>query len=714
MSNSNTTDHPENNALIRGIDALVREDPDGDGDESVNLIDRVSYRYFGEWFKARGEQYKEYQQIVNQARLEDTWEEHLAKTVFLTLLIGGAGAVTGMVLGAVLSMLGVWGMVSVPLSLQLKKILGTLGIMLVGGAVGGGVTFGILYTKPRREAYRRKREITQLLPQTITYIYAHSQGGMHLVDIIERLANEEQAYGEVAREFQAIHNSMAFFGADMTTALQEARTSTPNNDLATLLDDFVSYVNTGGDLSSFLEKKTREFQRKARRREELVIEQMDLVAQIYLVLGVALPLIALVTFVVMTAMGGAPMSVLYLVVYFAMPVLGVLFIVIHDSLTADAADADPTLTPPTSPPTPEEINARLNEGADPAEAAGSEANRHRTTASARPVYSRIDGHDEQLSPAEKSGLLDIRKALKRERVMAALKLPVTKVRERPTFTAVFTVPAVIVYLGALHLLSVISVSPAGITNAPIWTTTTAIVLPLLLVFTPISYLHERQYRYQQQVNKELPDTLRKLATVNTTGANLIENMRLVSTSSTGILADELGKTHHNLQWNVSLNDALKRFANRVENPRVTRVTKLLIESNTTSGRVTEVLTVAADAAQDRMELNKQRFNAMRQKMAVILLGYLIFLGVTVTVMVWLFPTFSEAAASTDTQTAQGGGITALNFPSKLYRMVFYHGVIMQAVIGGAVAGKFGYGSVRSGLKYAIGGIVLATVVFHLV
>jgi flagellar protein FlaJ len=161
-----------------------------------------------------------------------------------------------------------------------------------------------------------------------------------------------------------------------------------------------------------------------------------------------------------------------------------------------------------------------------------------------------------------------------------------------------------------------------------------------------------------------------------------------------------------------LNDALTRFANRVENARVTRVTKLLMESNTTSGRVTDVLTVAAKAAQDQKELDNQRFAGMRQKIGIIAMGYLVFLGVALIVVTYLFPAFTNAGGQSSFPNS-APGVLGFEFKTDIYMMVYYHGCLIQAIVSGIIAGEFGYNSALSGLKFTIIAIIIAALAFIL-
>lgn len=728
MSNKNTDTRtsdslPENSALIRGVDSIVSGNDEQVGDTSSGWLTQYSYKLWGPALQARSEQFEEYKQTVDRARMDTTWDEHLANTITISIAMGAIGAFLGVIIGAVLSYFGVFANLSLAVSLPpvlvgifipiIKNALGTVGLMLLTAVIIGGVTGVARYVMPYNKAYKRSRQINILLPQTITYIYAHSQGGMHLLDIIDRLAEEEETYGEVAVEFQAIRNNIEYFGNDMTTALQETRRVTPNGEFATLLDDFVSYVNTGGDLTSFLETKTHEFQRKARHREENVLESLDLVAEIYITAGVVLPLAILIIFVIITSLGGGALSQLFATVYLGIPLLGLLFLIIHSGVTTDRSKTAKTLPSPTTAPSPELINARLEDGVSPREALNpTETNRARTTEAARPVYSRIDGHDRELSAAERRGLADLRKSLVRERAVSAVKKPISKFRENPLYSLLFTVPIAFLYMLGITITGIAPLWPSSITSRPVWVTTVGMVLPLMFVLTPLSYLHERQFRYQRKVNKELPNILRKLSTTNTSGANLMDNIEAVARTSTGTIANELERTHRHLQWSISLNDALRRFANRVENARVTRVTKLLMEANTTSERVSDVLTVAAKAAQDQRDLDKERFAGMRQKIGVIAIGYIIFLAVALIVVAWLFPTFSEVGGTSGSVSNQSGALS-FNFQINLYTMIYYHACLIQAIVTGLIAGKFGYNSVLSGLKFAISGIITAVISFVL-
>jgi len=92
------------------------------------------------------------------------------------------------------------------------------------------------------------------------------------------------------------------------------------------------------------------------------------------------------------------------------------------------------------------------------------------------------------------------------------------------------------------------------------------------------------------------------------------------------------------------------------------------------------------------------------------MGYIIFLGVALIVVAWLFPTFSEVGGTTGSVSNQSGALS-FNFQTNIYTMIYYHACLIQAITSGLIAGKFGYNNTLSGLKFSIAGIITAVLAF---
>jgi flagellar protein FlaJ len=726
-SNTSLPHEPTLTERLLDATATLFEVTDSDS-EGPSRLDRFAYRVFADRFREHEDKYGEYRQTINSARIDKTYDQYLAKTTLLTIIFGTIGGFLGLVIGGFLSYFNVFGAIESDVALpsvlasilttQAKNIIGAAGFTIIGALLLGGGTAAALYFSPYNKALARSREIENLLPQTVTYMYALSQGGMLLVDIIERLADEKNTYGEIAAEFQAIQNSMEFFGTDLKTALREAREATPNDEFAELLDDLISIIDSGGNPTPFLEDKTAEYHRKSKRNEESFLETLDMVAQVYVTVGVVGVLLGLTIFIIMASIGGSGSLPVYGTIYIGIPTLAALFLLILDSITVNSVGQAKKLPDPSNPPTASDVKQRIKGATTPAtDSLAPTGGPEPTNASARKTYSRTNGHLDTPNESERQLLSQVHNALRRERVLRTLGAPLRLMRKKPLVSVAATLPLAILYMALASITGTVTYTSDELLAAPVWVTSIGFIIPLLGILTPISYFHERNYRYQKKVNSELANVLKKLSSASGTGAKLSDNISLVATSSTGILAEELNRVQNELEWNVSMNNALTRFANRVQNPRLTRVVKLLIESNTASGQVRDVLSVAAEDAQTAKELDEKRFASMATNMVIIVFGYVIFLVVCVILITQLFPPLAEAASvEPGTGAGQGAGSVGggWDFNMDEYRMLFYHGVLMQALASGLIAGKFGYGKALSGLKFTIIGLLIAMGTFFLI
>lgn len=700
-------------ATERALDAVAAAAAAvGGDDEGRSWLEQVAIDKFGDAVRTRETRFADFRRAVNQARLEKTYDEYLSVVILYAILAGAVGAVLGLAAGTVLSYFNVFAGLSAPVgpaairglfSPMMKNIAGVLLLMVVCTALFSPTVGAVVYFIPSFKADSRDREIQQLLPTTLTYMYALSDGGMRLIDIIDRLADEEETLGEVAREFQVVQNQMAFFGKDLKAALREARSTTPNDELGELFDDLVSMIDAGGDLTPFFQDKVDEYQRRNHRKQEAKIESLELIATGYVVLGVLFPLLLMVIITVFAAIGSVANDPLYAIIYIGIPMVSVVFLVVVDTMTADGTGTKRALPTPNEPPSPGEIRQRLAADPDPAMDGGT-VDQHAA------IADRRSGHGDALDAREQQLLGQLAATLRRDRIRATVGQPLRTIRRQPVYSLAFTLPAAVLYIIVTNFLGLVPYGPRAITTSPWYVTTVGFVVPLLVVLLPLSYFHERKHRYNRRAEQELPTVLGTLAATNATGATLIESFELVADSSHGPVADELEGVARELQWNVSINGALSRFTNRVRNRRVTRLFKLLIESSTASDRVTNVLRVTEADAKYTAELDAERLETMVVIMAIIMFTYLVFLGVTATLVVRLFPPFAEAAAASESRGALG----AWTFDPGTYTMLFYHGILLQAVFAGAVAGKFGHDNAWVGLKFSIAGVLLAAVVFFFI
>jgi flagellar protein FlaJ len=711
--------------------------------EGESAIDRYAYRTFAERFRDERDRFHDYREVVNQARLDETYDRYLARVAFWTCVAAVTGALVGVTVAIVLLQTGVlegisisigvdvpfsvnypgwlidiWGLIAQPLGIALVAAIAGL---LAAAPVAGG-----LYYLPYLAAYERERSIDVLLPQAVTFMYALSQGDMTFPQIVRELAEQKDSYGEVAESFAAVVNHMDYFGADLRTALRETRDNTPSEELASLMDDMISIIDSGGEIKPFLAGQVDKYQGRAEDRADQELDTLEFIAEMYVTVGVVGLLLGVVVLVIIASISGGGFTPLYGLIYGAIPLVSVMFAVVIGTIAADDTDTRATVKTSDERVPTEAIEARLNgEGAPIGRDPGAGAYGHPDEPGAQrpaspsgkpaPDGGVAEGEQGGLLARDESALSALLTRRERRETIETLTRPFARMREQPLLTLAVTVPFSVVWVAAAVLTGLVSLSPDGFIRYYKWSTLVVFVAPVAFTLLPMSYFHERNVRYQRQINSELPSALQKLSAANRTGMTLMDSIGLVAENSESELATELERAGRELRFNVNLNEALHRMANRVKNPRLTRVVSLMTQASTASGNVREVLDVAGRDVKKAHEIDRQRFQRLVLYVTIIMFGSAIFMVVAWQLNVRLIPALAEAAeASAGTDAGGSSGPFGSTFNPNELKMLLYHGALALALFSGFVAGKLSTGSLVGGAKYAAAQVLLAAGVFVLI
>jgi len=718
----------ESGVFERLADGIVYVSDALSGSEGPSQLVRFAYRHFSGPVRERSERFAEYRRTVNQARIEETYDRYLARTIATTLFVAGIGALIGLGLGLTAWSLGlftqlgeavrvsspvafpsvvltIWAVVKLPLAIG--------SIAIVAAAMCAVPTFALFYKVPEMKAYEREREIDSLLPGALTFAFALSQGQITFPQIIRRLAAAEDSYGEVSRTFQSVVNNMDYFGNDLRTALRETRKNTTSDELGLLIDDMISIIDSGGEITPFLADKVDEYQETARDDAENTVDTMEAIAQGYTPAGVLFPLLSVIVGTIIVAIQGSGAILLHAIALIGTPLLSGMVIILIDTIMQDDLSSDPTVDRDILRTPLDAIEQRLEGGTtplgrDPSAGVYGHPAEHAENPEISPDggATATGNASRSLVKWDKQRLSEYAHRRRRAVTIQKLTSPFAQMREQPLLTLLITVPTVLVGLLGATLAGVVTPTPSGFTDNPIWTTNLAVVLPFLVVTVPIAYLHERRVRYQRRVNEALPDMLNKLAAANETGMTLQESMRLVGEGSDDLLANELERVTTELQMNTSLNGALGRMANRVENHRLTRVIVLLQEASTAAGDIRAVLRVAARDAENARSIDKEQYQTLLTHAGIVLFSALIFILIAQQLSIRLIDPLASAM-----QASGGRGPFGSRFNPAEVKLAMYLNALSLSIMGGLVSGKMIANDVLSGLKFSLGLVFICVVVF---
>jgi len=542
---------------------------------------------------------------------------------------------------------------------------------LVFGLIGFGIGVGWTVGKPYLTAGERKREINVLLSDSVSFMYALSVGGLNQLEILETMAMADDTYGEVSKEFQSIILETEYFDTDYRTAIRNQALQTPSDELSQFLTDMLSIINSGGDMTDFLEDQKDKQMRTSKQEQEQVLETLELFGEMYMTLSL-FPLLLIIILVIMQMLpqGGDQTRLLYGTVYGLIPLIGAGFLVLTSTVVED----------------------EMGDGYIRPEGAESDVR----VESAEGIFSL--GVVERY--AGDYGVFDrIKSREGTHETLQILKQPHLFFRNHPLTTLAITVPTAVVLVGFAVVAGFAPLSIDGMSGQPVMGTFFWFYVPLYVVFVPLTVFHEWNERARKGITDKLSENLRKLSSANDTGMTLLESMRIVADTSSGRLADEFEVIHSKVNYGTSLKDALREFNNEYHIPRLARTVKLISKAQEASSQITQVLSTAAQASENQDDIDRDRKSRTRMQMVIIIMTFLTLLGVMAILKVKFLDVMAQLVAQSS--SGGGGGGFASGIDVQMLTMLFFHAVTLQAVISGFIAGYIRDVSILAGVKFVI-------------
>ncbi|OVE85634.1 type II secretion system F family protein [Natronolimnobius baerhuensis] len=640
-----------------------------------------------------------------QARMTDPVELYLSRALGIGFIAGLALWLLGLTLGYALFATGLITVGAFGMPLQNETLITAFETLrvpalvfitgLVFGTIGFAAGFGSLVAIPYSRASARKREINMLLTDSVSFMYALSVGGLNQLEIIDAMAQADDTYGEVSKEFQSIVKETEYFDVDYRNAIRKQALETPSDELSQFLTDMLSIVNSGGDMESFLEDKKEKHMRTAKQEQEITLETLELFGEMYMTLSL-FPLLLIIIMVVMQMIPDAEVSneMLYLTVYGLIPLTSIAFLVLVSTVKHD----------------------------EPGDG-----------------YLTMGGNDKRIKSAQERGLLNLglveqftgeRSVFDRIKnregtyeTMKVLKEPHIFFRDNPLYTLAITVPVSLVIVTTAMVTDSAPLSWNELLENPIWGTFIYLYIPLYCIAIPLSIFREWNVRHRNAVVNNLSENLRKLGSANDTGLTLLESLKSVSDTTNGKLAREFEQMHTKVNYGMSLKEALIEFNNKYHIPRLARSTRLITEAQEASNQITDVLRTAARASENHDDIERERKSRTRMQVVIIIMTFMTVLAVIAILKTQFIDTMAglEAGGGDIDADAAGGGAGGMadadlseNINVDMLSVLFFHAVAMQGILSGFICGYIRDADVLSGLKYAVALSTIALVGWVLV
>jgi flagellar protein FlaJ len=205
--------------------------------------------------------------------------------------------------------------------------------------LSSAVSAGVCYAYPSLGISSRGRKIDANLPLIANFMSVLAGSGMPPERVIRSLGNvgDEFSIGEEARRIVA---DIELMGLDLNAALKNGALRSPSRRFAVMLDGVVTTSHMGGDLASFLREEADKSKKTRMQAMKGFLESLGLIAESYVSIMIALPLVLVIMLSVMSFIGGGsflagidPQVLLILITFVLTPAgVGILLLLV-DSMT---------------------------------------------------------------------------------------------------------------------------------------------------------------------------------------------------------------------------------------------------------------------------------------------------------------------------------------------------------------------------------------------
>jgi flagellar protein FlaJ len=201
------------------------------------------------------------------------------------------------------------------------------------------MSIGVCYWYPSIGISSRKQKIQANLPLIANFMSVLSGSGMPPERVIRSLANvgDEFSIGDEARRIVA---DIELNGLDLNSALKNASLRSPSKDFSTMLSGMITTSHMGGDIAGYLRLEADKYKKVRLQSLKGFIENLGLIAEVYVTFLIALPLALVIMLSVMSFIGeGAlivglnPQVILMLLTFVITPASVGILLLLVDSLT---------------------------------------------------------------------------------------------------------------------------------------------------------------------------------------------------------------------------------------------------------------------------------------------------------------------------------------------------------------------------------------------
>jgi len=290
-------------------------------EESVGQIHVYSYKLLNEHVKFLHPKLKSLDKSIKQAMMPIPFEVYVSSMVFFSLIAGVCGAVFALIVAQFINIQ--------PASLSIL-------LPVLAGFMLFGITFGILQMIPKIRVTNRSSKLVEEIPHFIGYMSTLATSGLTLEGIFKAIAKEETEE-DIVKDARFIVRNIDILGMDLISAIKDLIHRTPTGPYSELLEGAVVTVQSGGDLKEYFNATAKVQPEEKKMLMQKTTESLGSVAEIYTILLIVFPLLAVIMLSIMGIMspslaGFDLITLMNILTFAVIPLSGVLMLVMMDTM----------------------------------------------------------------------------------------------------------------------------------------------------------------------------------------------------------------------------------------------------------------------------------------------------------------------------------------------------------------------------------------------
>jgi archaeal flagellar protein FlaJ len=270
-------------------------------------------------------------QVLSLAGMKIGYKAYVSSMIFSALLGGGLSFFVWFFLFTfgLGSALGLGGF-------SIISILGTLLLSIVFSFITGAAILGIFYILPSMKVGSRRQRLDTYLPFTSSYMTVLASAGVTPERML-RSTSEKDPKFMLSDEIANVVGRIDLLGYDVLNAINAEVDRSPSTNYQDLLRGFGGVIRTGGDMKKFFQGITDHLFQKRSLQVQAFLDSLGIIAETYVLMLIAFPLMLVVMLSIMASIGGSlggvdVFSFMYLMAFILIPICGVMFLFILDTM----------------------------------------------------------------------------------------------------------------------------------------------------------------------------------------------------------------------------------------------------------------------------------------------------------------------------------------------------------------------------------------------